>query len=350
MKMKLFANEEKWDNFGGNINIYSDLKETDIHKIIKEPNIHSLQFYEFTRPSEKTWQVLEHFYQQYPHIGLHIFWSEKINFDFLRHLPSVKRLAVSSNLTKDFSPIKDHLNLEELSLGGTKSKAVDLEFISSFKNLKTFYNDGMKKGIEVLAKSNKLENLTLRCVKLNDLKFIENHPNLRELNLLYGSYKSLESIASLKQLKRLEISRTRQISNYNFLNKLSNLESLCLEGLSKLDSIPSLDGLVSLTKIQIDNNSQLKDITNLNQLRKLETFLLFYPKEFKSALRKGLTEQALGILKTNETIQSTNLWRLMSDQERVVLKAKNIDFWGYNPAVEKQFNKKSPETIRLQVV
>jgi hypothetical protein len=241
--MEVFDNEEKWGNFGGNINIYSDLEQSDINIILSEPDIHSLQFYEFKTPSNKTWGILESLYKKHPYIGLHIFWEGEINFDFLKYLPSVKKFAVSSLMTVDFSPIKDYLDLEELSLGETKSKAVKINFISDFKNLKGFYNDGMKNGLEVIANLTELETLTLRCVHLDDLKIIENQTKLVELSLLFGSYKNLDAISSLKQLKRLEISKTSQIANYNFLNHLNNLDSLCLEGISELESIPALNGL-----------------------------------------------------------------------------------------------------------
>jgi hypothetical protein len=337
--MGLFNKKEKWGNFGGNINIYADLNEYDIEKLIKEPDIHSLQFYQFKTPTEKTWKILEKFYQKYPQIRLHIFWYDPVDFDFLKYLPSVKKFAISSYMTKDFYPIKDYLDIDDLSIGETKSLSVNLDFVSSFTNLKSFYNDGMKKGFEVIADLRFLEVLTLRGVKLNDLIIVENLNKLKELNLLFGSYKNLDSIANLKHLRKLEISRTRQIPNYDFLNGLHNLESLCFEGMAQIETLPDLNGLLNLTKIQIDNNSRLTDITSIKKLKKLETFLLFFPENFKAAWRKSLMEQAYKIIIESETIKTTNLWRLMNDKEKENLKRKNIEFWGYNPEMEKIFNK-----------
>lgn len=336
--MGLFKKEKKWGNFSGNINVYSDLKEPNIEKLIKEPNIHSVQFYQFKDPSTKTWNVLEKFFRKYPQIRLHIFWYDEVDFKFLEHLPSVKRFAVSSFLTKDFSPISRYLELEDLSLGETKSISVNVDFISSFKDLKRFYNDGMKKGLEVLSGLSQLEVLTLRGVKMADLRFVENLQNLKELNLLFGSFKDLSSISKLKQLEELEISRTRQIPDYDFLSGLINLKTLCFEGMSKMEVLPNLNALRGLTKIQIDNNNRLTDINSVNQLENLNTFLLFFPENFKAAWRKELMEQASEILRKSETIKSTNLWRLMDEKDREVLKQKNIEFWGYNPEVEKVFN------------
>ncbi len=337
--MGLFKKKKKWGNFNGNINVYADLKESDIEKLIKEPKIHALQFYQFTTPSSKTWNVLEKFFNKYSQIRLHIFWYDEVDFKFLKYLPSVKKFAVSSYLTKDFSPISKYLELEDLSLGETKSISINVDFISSFKNLKRFYNDGMKKGLEVLSGLTQLEVLTLRGVKMEDLKFVEKLQNLKEVNLLYGSYKEVSSLSKLRQLEALEISRTRQIPDYDFLSGLINLKTLCFEGMSKMEVLPNLSSLKNLNKIQIDNNSRLVDIRSIKQLKNLKTFLLFFPENFKATWKKELMVQASDILKTSKTIRSTNLWRLMDENDRTTLKQKNIEFWGYNPELEKIFNK-----------
>jgi len=45
--MGIFSKKDKWENFNGNVNIYSNLKNSDIPRLIEEKNIHSLQFYQF---------------------------------------------------------------------------------------------------------------------------------------------------------------------------------------------------------------------------------------------------------------------------------------------------------------
>jgi hypothetical protein len=340
--MRLFKqNKEKWGNFSGNINIYDNLKDSDIPKLIGEPNIHSIQFYrQFKTPNEKTWKVLNNFYEKYPDIRLHIFWYDMVDFKFLKHLPAVKRFAVTSFMTKDFTPIKDYLDLTGLSIGETKSVAVDLSFISDFKDLKYFYVDGMKKGLTSVSQLKNLEVLTLRGVKLPDLEIIRDLKNIRGLNLLFGSYKNLDAISTQTNLQELEISRTRQIPNFDFLNSLSNLKTLIFEGMSQMESLPSLKGLDSLSKIQIDNNSRLADINTVRDLQSLETFLLFFPENFTATLKKKLIDQAFKIILDSKTINATNMWRLADDKTKQVLKDKKIEFWGCNPEVEKIFDEK----------
>jgi Leucine-rich repeat (LRR) protein len=187
----------------------------------------------------------------------------------------------------------------------------------------------MKKGLESTAELSKLERLTFRGVKMNNLDLINQLKNLKQLRLLFGSYKNLESIANVKSIKTLEISRTRQIPNYDFLKSMDNLNSLYFEGMSKMESLPDLSGLTNLKRIQIDNNSRLTDITNLNQLPSLETFLLFFPENFKASYRKDLFKQATEFLLESKTVKYTNLFLWLEDDMKEKLQEKGIKKWDY---------------------
>jgi len=80
--MGIFSKKEKWKNYSGNINIYSDLKKSDIPKIIAEDNIHSLQLYQFLNPKKQTWETLNEFYKQYPDIRLRVLWYDIQDLSF----------------------------------------------------------------------------------------------------------------------------------------------------------------------------------------------------------------------------------------------------------------------------
>lgn len=327
--MELFKKKERWENFNGNINIYDDLKFSDIPKLIQEKNIHSLQFYQFSNPNTETWNVLNEFYQKYPEIGLRILWYDEMNFDFYSQLPALRNFDVSSYNTSDYTPLLQNKKLTDLGIGETKSTSVDLSFIKEFEYLTTLWIDGMKKGLESAAELPRLERLTFRGVKLNNLDLINNLKNLKQLRLLFGSYKNLDAIANVKSIRTLEISRTRQIPNYDFLKSMHNLNSLYLEGMSKMESLPDLTGLINLKRIQIDNNSRLTDISNLNQLPNLEIFLLFFPENFKAAYRKELLDQAIEFLLNSKTVKYTNLYFALEDDIKEKLKARGIEKWDY---------------------
>jgi hypothetical protein len=330
--MGLFKKNKKWGNFSGNINVYEDLDTSDIAKLLKEEHLHSLQFYNFQNPNRKTWQVLNEFYQSDPQFGLHIFWYGAVDFSFLEYIPSVRNLSVTSYLTTDFTPLLKMTNLKRLSIGETKSTSIDLSFISEFKSLESIYIDGMKRGLQNIAKLSELETLTLRGVKLPNLDLITGLKNLRELNLLFGSYKSLDAISTAKNLKILEISRTRQIPNYDFLSSLEGLVTLCFEGMSTMEVLPDFRGLRNLKRIEIDNNSRLRDIGSLEQLENLEQLVLFFPENFKAELRKTLLTQLTKILLNSKTIKLTTLMNFMDDKTKNQLNAKGNESWNHSIA------------------
>ena len=327
--MGIFSKKEKWGNYNGNINIYDNLKISDIPKLIKEKDIHSLQFFKFTDPNKKTWDVLNEFYIKHPEIGLRIVWNGQVNFDFYSQIPSLRNFDISSFNTFDYTPLLQNKKLTDLGIGETKSIAVNLSFIKEFENLTTLWIDGMKKGLESVSELSKLERLTFRGVKMNDIDLIGNLENLKQLKLLFGSYKNLDGISNVKSIKTLEISRTRQIPNYDFLKTMGNLNSLYFEGMSKMKKLPDLSGLINLKRIQIDNNSKLVDITNLNQLSNLETFLLFFPEKFKASYRKELLKQAIDFLLNSKSVKYTNLFLWADDDIKGKLKDKGVEKWDY---------------------
>ncbi len=327
--MGIFSKKEKWGNYNGNINIYDNLKTSDIPKLIKEKDIHSLQFFKFTDSNKKTWDVLNEFYIKHPEIGLRIVWNGQVNFDFYSQMPSLRNFDISSFNTFDYTPLLQNKKLTDLGIGETKSIAVNLSFIKEFENLTTLWIDGMKKGLESVSELSKLERLTFRGVKMNDIDLISNLENLKQLKLLFGSYKNLDGISNMKSIKTLEISRIRQIPNYDFLKTMDNLNSLYFEGMSKMEKLPDLSGLINLKRIQIDNNSKLVDITNLNQLSNLETFLLFFPENFKAPYRKELLKQAIDFLLNSKSVKYTNLFLWADDDIKGKLKDKGVEKWDY---------------------
>jgi len=327
--MGIFNKKEKWGNFSGNINIYDNLKHFDIPKLIAEENLHTLQFFQFTEPKKKTWDILNEFYEKHPEIGLRLVWYDQVNFDFYSQLPSLRNFDISSFNTSDYTPLLKNKELTDLGIGETKSRAVDLSFIREFRKLTTLYIDGMKKGLESASDLPELERLTFRGIKMNNLDLINNLEKLKQLRLLFGSYKNLDAISNVKSIRTLEISRTRQIPNYDFLKSMENLNSIYFEGMSKMEKLPDLSGLTNLKRIQIDNNSRLLDIKNINQLPNLEIFLLFLPENFKAAYRKELFTQAIDFLLNSKTIKYTNLFFWIDDATKHKLENKGIKEWDY---------------------
>ncbi len=309
MNLPGFKKEARWGNFGGNVNIYQDLVESDIEKLISEDGIHSLQLSSFKTPSEKTWYILNDFYGRYPHIGLRILWYDQVDFAFLKLIPNVRSFGVDSYLTNDFSPIASLKEITQLKIGETKSKSVNLDFIETFNNLEILSIDGMKKGLENIKALKSLSSLNLRGIKLDNLDWIGNLENLKMLKLMFGSYKSLDGLSKLRNLRYLGISRVRQIENYDFLNSLNGLDFLHLEGMASIETLTNFSELRNLKKLQIENLSRLSDVREISKLKSLEELVFHFPADFKAIDRHKLLDELFEISINLPNLKMTNLLR-----------------------------------------
>lgn len=328
--MGIFSEKEKWKNFSGNINIYSDLKKSDIPKIIAEKNIHSLQLYQFQNPKRQTWETLNEFFKKYPDIRLRVLWWDKQDLSFYKEIPNIRSFTISSFNTKDYTPLLSNLKLKHFGIEETKSTAVDLTFIKEFKDLESLYVDGMKKGLENIKYLKKLNKLTFRGVKMDNLDFLLNLNKLEKLSLLFGSYKNLDSISNLKQLKEIEFSRVRQIPDFNFLNSLENVEFIEFEGMSKMERIPELSNLTKLKRVLISNNLRLKDINSIGKIPNLKLLQLSFAENSKVSERKNLIDQSVKILLKSKSIEYTNIMHWTDEKTTLKLTEKGIKKWNWN--------------------
>lgn len=174
---------------------------------------------------------------------------------------------------------------------------------------------------------------------MKSLNFIKDLSSLRHLNLLFGSYKDLDGIFNLTKLESLEISRTRQIPNYDFLNGLKNLKSLTLEGMSQLEKLPNLSELSRLSEIRIENNRKLIDISGLSGLKALNKIILTFPEKINASQKKALLDQVFEVILSSKTVLSTNVWFWANKELRDKMKKKGIEFYGWNPSLEKELKK-----------
>jgi hypothetical protein len=327
--MGIFSNKDKWGNYSGNINIFSDLKKSDIPKIIAENNIHSLQLSQFENPKKQTWETLNEFYRQYPNIGLRILWHESQDLSFYKEIPKVRKFTIATYNIKDYSELLSNTNLKHFGIEETKSKAVDLSFIKEFKDLESLYVDGMKKGLNNIRHLKKLKTLTLRGVKMDNLNLLSELENLEELNLLFGSFKNLESLANLKKLKSIEFSRVRQIPNFDFLNSLENLEKIEFEGMSKMEEIPNLSNLKKLKRVHIHNNLRLNNIKSIGNIPNLKLLQLTFAENSKTAERKNLIEQSVAILMECKSVEYSNIMHWTDEETTKKLTEKGIKVWNW---------------------
>jgi len=332
------ATEKKWKDFSGNINIYDDLVDEDIADILTTPYVHSIQFYDFKKPKPETFRVLnDRLFSKRPDIGLSIFWYDPLDWKFMDYIPNVKNLKIQSFLTKDFSPLRQRSDLTQLLISETKSSAVDIGFISEFKDLKTLSIDGMKKGIPKIEALENIENLNLRGVKLTDLNFIKEFNRLRIIKLMFGHYDDLSILSELPRLVYIGLSRVRGIEDYRFLIDQRTIEFLHFVGMSRMEVLPSLTGAKSIRKIYIENMARLVDLRGLNDADSLEEFVLSFPENVNRQLARKLLGQAIDILVKLPQIKRTNILEWTDWIDTSKLKEKGLikydtreSKWKYN--------------------
>ncbi len=329
----IFSKKEKWKNFSGNVNIIDNISTSDITKIISEPHLHSLQFYEFKNPAEKTWRTLNELFKLHPEIGMRVLWYDENDFSFFSKIPNIRSITIASFLSKDFTPFGQNKDLKHFGIEETKSTATDISFIENFQQLDSLYVDGMKKGIESVQHLKKLNKLTFRGIKKENLDFLTELRELSELNLLFGSYKNLESLTKIQSLKSIEFSRVRQIPNFDFLNSLYNLEILEFEGMSKLEDIPRLDKLEKLKRLHVHNNVRLKGFQEVKRIPNLKVFQISFAENSKASERKNLIDQAVDIVLNSPSIEYTNIMHWTDEHITNQLKEKGIKKWQWNQEV-----------------
>ena len=191
------------------------------------------------------------------------------NMDVIQHITDVRDLVITNRTYKEKR--LDHLN--ELSLidnlevfhiyGCCFKPTISFEPLTKFSNLKDLDIDDIRlntKQQKVLSSFQNLERL--RVTKL-DLEFVNENKNLKSLlihrvlineNLLHKKFPNIETISLID---------CRKVTDFSFLNKLSNLKNITFGHLSKLESFPLFDRSNKIETIHFFGNNHLKNIDNL---------------------------------------------------------------------------------------
>lgn len=183
--------------------------------------------------------------------------QDKFDFSVLTRLENLQSLRLNLFDLKDYSFVNNlSHNLEELhisadTMGG--SIVFDCKWLMQYRQLKNLYlGKKAKKNIESIAQLEKLENLTLRGIKLNSFDFLKDK-KLQSLAVHWCSMNDLSSLADFTSLKNLELWRISKLEDISFISTLENLETLSLTDLKYIHTLPDLSALKNLKDIKIDN-------------------------------------------------------------------------------------------------
>ena len=229
--------------------------------------------------------------------------KEEFDLAWLKALPNLKRLELSSALTKGNLPVEHLRQLEELDIAWSslEDKKTCLPTIAKCKRMKKLTMRIPKyfhQQNEQLFKLTKLESLTIseaayRNIPRNFLEGLSGFKNLNELKLSALSY-DIQWLEKCKNLKSLKSTGYGEIKDFSVLKNLKLLEELSLpvqenyrlEG-SILESLPKL----SLDRVELARASRTgRSGGNLLQSREtldysLTTLSRISPSAIKPSLK-----------------------------------------------------------------
>jgi len=117
--------------------------------------------------------------------------------------------------------------------------------------------------------NNNIVGMVLKDCGITDISFLEDFPDLLELNLMWNKISDISVLKALPNLTSLNLNNN-QISDISVLKALPNLKRLHLRS-NQISDISVLKGLPKLTRLGLWNNqisgiSELKALTNLTYL------------------------------------------------------------------------------------
>ena len=184
--------------------------------------------------------------------------SGLIDFGLIKGLP-LKSLGLDAYDLRDYSFIKDlPKDIERMEImADAKPTSVkfDCRWLLKYKNLKELFLGGRaRKNITCIGELKSLKILTIRGITLDDFSFLKN-AGLETLNIFWNNNYDLSGVGELTTLKEIYLWRINRLSDVSFLEKLTSLESIRLENLCHVESLPDLSKHKNLKEIILDSTA-----------------------------------------------------------------------------------------------
>ncbi|TGK07690.1 hypothetical protein EHO59_06205 [Leptospira semungkisensis] len=197
------------------------------------------------------------------------------NLEKISDLKYLEKLSLGIfNLTDTEILAADNLTqLEELFLGDTKSKALNLQYLSRFSNLRILINSGHLKNIDAIASLKHLSFLGLYSISKVSLDFVNPLSKLETLHLILGGRSNINEVINAS-IEHLHIVRVRGFDDFKNIARFPLLRSLLIEDQIQLRSIAFEKEMASLQDVRFSNCKNLKTIFRLQNLSHLSRLLI----------------------------------------------------------------------------
>jgi hypothetical protein len=226
---------------------------------------------------DQDFRKLAGFLKKYPKVTLRVYgWgSPPRDLDFLRFFPFVKRLAIEKYQLEDMSGIAFACpDLEELTLGQTRSKRHSLKFLERFPKLRKLYLEGHNKDIEIVSCLMKLQDLTLRSITLSDLRILKPLRALESLAIKLGGTRDLGLLPGIGKLRYLELWQVLGLDDLSRIPGIRTLQYLFLQALKRVSELPSFANLGTLPRVHLETMKGVKDLRPVVKAPALEELLV----------------------------------------------------------------------------
>jgi protein phosphatase 1 regulatory subunit 7 len=214
------------------------------------------------------------------------------NLKTLKYLNKI-RLGIFELENLELLSFDNLKNVDELSIGDTKSKALNLDYLKDYTNLRKLQIVGHTKNISVLSSLTQLKTLQLNSVSKVPISFVNDLKILETLSILLGSRANINEIDE-NNIENLTIDWVRRFNDLSVIKKFKNLRTLHIENEIQLKDI-DFPALNLLEDVKILNCKSLNSIGGLERLDSLkglrisssaidfETFITYkFPEKLKT--------------------------------------------------------------------
>ena len=270
---------------------------------------------------------LAEFLEGHPSVRLRVYGGydgSVTDLEFLRFFPKLRRFSVDAMYELPSLDGLRHLSpdLEELTIGWTRSKRFSLRVLERFNRLRTLYLEGQQKDIESLGRLTSLEDLTLRSITLPDLAVLEPLQRLKSLDLKLGGTRDIRHLPRIGRLEYVELWMVRGLDDVSALAEIETLEAFLLQALKNVTRLPSFARSTRLRSAALDTMKGITDLRPLAEAPGLEGLRLMSMRH--------LEPEALRPFVGHPTLRK-GTWGLGSDR-------KNAEAWDLLPLGEKPYN------------
>lgn len=199
----------------------------------------------------------------------------KISLDIVKHMKNLKELIIHADEISSFEPIKSISSLVKLVILSKCFIESDLEYVAEIE---------------------KLKQLTLVKLSINDLSILKNIKTIKCLRLCKLNLLNISSIGYLKNLEELSLEEM-MITDLSFISSLTKLRKLEINEVD-MQNLKFLQGLKKLRFFETDRKAKDEsDIDIFEEMESLEE--LIYPIGDIKIVKNNVNLKSLGVDASN---------------------------------------------------